>query len=193
MKQTIYYILILLLSNYWCHAQETVDAEAVSLIGGDQNFTTMSVDVLVLALLDVEPDPGATLDIGSAVPPGSLEAGLAPGGGAGTTVNDDLWLNYSYRGATATPARIMVSSNQPVPSGFTIKILITNSGAGGDFTPNPLAEITLSDTEQPITGTFGNGYTADGLLNGYQLQYTVENPSGLSLPAGFEVTYRLDY
>ena len=90
------------------------------------------------------------------------------------------------------PARIYVSTNQPVPVGMAVKVEIITTGIGGDFPKNPrFGQITLSTNEEVIVYDFGSGYTGDGLNNGYQLKYTIENPGGESLPAGFEIIYRI--
>ncbi|MEQ6122529.1 hypothetical protein [Reichenbachiella sp. MALMAid0571] len=192
MKTRLTYIaLVLLVSTSLCQAQETLNANDPNtfIFGGDQKSTSLSVDILPVAIVDVEPDPGSFGSGGGAA--ADMEAGLPVTGGTAGSL-DNLWLNFTHRALNYQPARIYVSTNQPVPAGMTIKVQIISVGAGGDYPKNPnYNQITLSQADQVIVYDFANGYTGDGLNNGYQLSYTIDNPGGASLPAGFEVLYRI--
>jgi hypothetical protein len=45
----------------------------------------------------------------------SLEAGLPATGIGGIATNDNIWLNYTYRGSNFVNAKIYARSNQIVP------------------------------------------------------------------------------
>jgi hypothetical protein len=51
----------------------------------------------------------------------SLEAGLPATGIGGIATNDNIWLNYTYRGSNFVNAKIYARSNQIVPAGIVIK------------------------------------------------------------------------
>ncbi len=189
-KQFIFMTSMFLLGVYSIHAQETLNANDPNsfIFGGDQKSNTLSVDILPVAIVDIEPDPGIVGGGGGF--PGSLEAGLPATGGGG--VPEGLWMNFTYRALNYQPARIYVSTNQPVPAKMTIYVEIISTGAGGDFPKNPrFGKIKLKEKEQVIVDDFANGYTGDGVNNGYELSYTIENPDGVSLPDGFEILYRI--
>lgn len=191
LKNIIYIGLFLISANSFC--QETLNANDPNsfVFGGGQKSNTLSVEILPIAIVDVETDPSNGISFG--VNTSDLEAGLPVlGGGSTSNVNEQLWLNYSFRSENSQAAKIFVASNQPIPTGMVIKVQIINNGFGGDYSVTPNTnEIILSEIEQIIVYDFVNGYTGDGLNNGYQLRYTVENPNGNSLPAGFEIIYRI--
>tara|TARA_R110000764_G_scaffold168121_1_gene255333 strand:+ start:415 stop:996 length:582 start_codon:yes stop_codon:yes gene_type:complete len=183
-------IMVSVISSSLLNAQETLNANDTNsfIFGGDQQTTTLTVEILPIALVDVEPDPST--GISGSADLTSLEAGLPFTGGANDL--DGLWLNFTHRAENFQNAQIYVSTNQPVPNGMSIKVKIINTGVGGDFPQNPTAgQITLSTTEKIIVKNFGNGYTGDGLNNGYQLKYIISNPNAISLPNGFEIIYRI--
>tara|TARA_R110002050_G_scaffold116847_2_gene233397 strand:+ start:48036 stop:48617 length:582 start_codon:yes stop_codon:yes gene_type:complete len=187
-KYSLYIALVLCANALF--AQETLNANDPNtfIFGGDQKSNPLSIEILPIAIVDVEPDPST--GISGSLDPFSLEAGL-PASGA-TDALDGLWLNFTHRALNYQPARIYVSTNQPVPVGMAVKVEIITTGIGGDFPKNPrFGQITLSTNEEVIVYDFGSGYTGDGLNNGYQLKYTIENPGGESLPAGFEIIYRI--
>ncbi|MEQ9440303.1 MAG: hypothetical protein RIG62_14715 [Cyclobacteriaceae bacterium] len=193
MKSLILLLYILLLSSSKGWAQETLDANDPNsfIFGGDQKSNTLSVEILPLAIVDVEPDPSGSLSFGASAD--DMEAGLPPMGGSGTNVNEELWLNFTHRSFNNQPARIYVSTNQVVPVGMTLKIEIIGAGTDGNYPQNPrVGEIILSESEQVIVYDFASGYTGDGQYKGYQLRYTIDNPEGVSLPTGFEVLYRIE-
>ncbi|MEP2279301.1 hypothetical protein [Maribacter sp.] len=192
MKSIIKHIIlmVLVISSCLLNAQETLNANDPNtfIFGGDQKTNTLTVEVLPIAIVDVEPDPG--ISISGSADLTSLEAGL-PFTGTGDNL-DGLWLNFTHRAENFQNARIFVSSNQPVPAGMTINVEIINTGVGGDFPNNPrLGPILIGTNEEIIVNDFANGYTGDGLNNGYQLKYTIENPGAVSLPDGFEIIYRI--
>ncbi|AOW20489.1 hypothetical protein [Urechidicola croceus] len=189
-------LIVLLFNTYLGFTQETLDANNPStfVLGGGQQSQSASINLLPIAIIDVEPDPfgggsGTGVVIG--------EAGLPVTGGTAADL-DNLWINFSHRQENSTPARIFVSTNQPVPAGMTIKVEIQATGPGGGygptdtFPPNPRSgQVTIGMTEQIIVYDFGNGYTGDGVSNGYHIVYTIDNPGSVSLPAGFEVQYEI--
>lgn len=192
MKTFKYILLAIGLTALSGFAQETLDAGDPNtfIFGGDQKTTNFSLDILPLAIIDVEPDPGGP---GPGPGLGPLEAGLPVTGVASNL--DNLWLNFTHRADGIQPGRIYVSTNQPVTVGMVIyvEIELGNYGVDGDFPKNPIiGQVMLSQTEQIIVNDFLNGYTGDGLNNGYHLIYTIDNPSSNSLPAGFEILYRIE-
>jgi len=188
-KQFIFITSMFLLGAYSIQAQETLNANDPNsfIFGGDQKSNSLSVDILPIAIVDIEPDPGIG---GGGGLPGSMEAGLPASAGGG--VPEGLWMNFTHRALNYQPARIYVSTNQPVPAGMTIQVEIISTGTGGNFPKNPrYGKITLGQAEQVIVYDFANGYTGDGVNNGYELSYTIDNPGGVSLPDGFEILYRI--
>ena len=189
-KQFIFITIIFFLGAFSIQAQETLNANDPNsfIFGGDQKSNSISVDILPIAIVDIEPDPG--IGGGGGGLPGSMEAGLPASAGDG--LPEGLWLNFTYRALNYQPARIYVSTNQPVPDGITLSVKIISVGSGGDFPKNPnTAKIILGQAEQVIVYDFGNGYTGDGVNNGYELSYSIKNKGGVALPDGFEILYRI--
>ncbi|HDZ07275.1 hypothetical protein LCGC14_0117680 [marine sediment metagenome] len=183
-------IVVFVISSSLLNAQETLNANDTNtfIFGGDQQTNTLSVELLPIAIVDVEPDPST--GISGSADLTSLEAGL-PFTGAADDL-DGLWLNFTHRAENFQNARIFVSTNQPVPAGMSVNVEIIATGTGGDFPSNPrVGQVNLSTTEEVIVYDFANGYTGDGLNNGYQLKYTIDNPGAVSLPDGFEIIYRI--
>ncbi|WP_405379741.1 hypothetical protein [Maribacter sp. LLG6340-A2] len=183
-------VIVLVCSSNFLGAQETLNANDPNtfIFGGDQQSNTLSVELLPIAIVDVEPDPSTGISGGADL--SSLEAGLPFAGGADNL--DGLWLNFTHRAENFQNARIFVSSNQPVPDGMTITVEIIATGIGGEFPKNPrFGQVTIGPIEEVIVYDFANGYTGDGLSNGYQLKYTIDNPGAVSLPNGFEIVYRI--
>ena len=186
--KNILFILVLLNASL---VMGQPDPDDFGVLGGDQKTTSGTIALSGIAIVDVEPDPGLGLSFG--VSAASLEAGMPAGGGSGDGTNEDLWINFTYRSNGFTNARIYVKTNLPLPSGLTLKVqIISNSDPTNQYPLNPnLSELTLSEAEQVIVYDFGSGYTGDGVNNGYQLRYTMENTSGASLPSGFQVLYEI--
>lgn len=184
-------VCILALLNASLILAQAPDPDDYGVLGGDQKTTSGTISLSGISIVDVEPDPGLGLSFG--VSAASLEAGLPASGGSGDGINEDLWLNFTYRSIGFSPARIYVKTNLPLPSGLTLKVqIISNSDPTNQFPLNPnLSELTLNESEQVIVYDFGSGYTGDGVNNGYQLRYTMENTSGASLPDGFQVVYEI--
>lgn len=183
-------IVVIVIFSSLLNAQETLNANDPNtfIFGGDQKTNTLTVEILPIAIVDVEPDP--SIGISGSADLTSLEAGL-PFTGAANNL-DGLWLNFTHRAENFQNARIFVSTNQPVPDGMTINVEIINTGLGGDFPKNPrFGQILIGTNEEVIVYDFANGYTGDGLNNGYQLKYTIDNPGAVSLPDGFEIIYRI--
>ncbi|NLP59191.1 hypothetical protein [Lutibacter sp. B1] len=195
MKYTFKYLILVVfvITTYNNFAQETINAYDPNsfILGGDQKSVPATVNLLPVAIIDVEPDPfSANTGSGTVI---SAEAGLPVTSGAAADL-DNIWLNFTQRSNNYQPSRIYVSTNQPVPAGMTIKVEIEigNYGVEGDFPANPrYGQITLSQAEEIIVYDFASGYTGDGVNNGYHLIYTIENPGSVSLPDGFEVQYRI--
>lgn len=189
MKSLIYkWSTVLLLFSSSIFAQETINAYDPNsfIFGGDQKSVVASIELQPFGIIDIEPEGEL---IGS-IAGGDMEAGLAVVAGGGLPEN--LWINFSFRAANYQPARIYVSTNQPVPAGMTIKVEIIETGVDGSFPKNPVyGQLILSQTEQRIVHDFANGYTGDGVNKGYKLKYTLENPGSASLPSGFQIIYRI--
>ena len=187
MKRTIHILLILLLSSSMAWAQQTLNANDPNsfIFGGDQKSSGVSIELLPIAIIDIEPETLA----GTGAAGAGTEAGLPPPSGGGADLSN-LWINFTHRAQNFQPARIYVSTNQPVPGGMKIEVQITETGTGGDYPKNPNTNnIKLSQTEQVIVYDFANGYTGDGLNRGYHITYKIKKPK--TLPAGFEVIYRI--
>jgi hypothetical protein len=194
MKKIKYILVTVMALNLnVCLSQQTIDASNVSsfLLGGGQqsNFATLSLQPI--AIIDAEPDPSNTISFGISI--NTLEAGLPATGVGGISTNDNIWLNYTYRGLNLASAKIYVRTNQIVPAGIVIKIqVLAATNIGGSFIANQnINPITLSTAEQVLINDFASGYTGSGLGTGYNLRITVENQSGLSLPSGFEIIYEI--
>ncbi|KYG74925.1 hypothetical protein EV198_0564 [Roseivirga ehrenbergii] len=186
MKRIVIILVIALSSFNAAFGQDVLDVLGVNLLlfGGDRKAISTTVDILPVAILDVEPEDGALLSGGVV----EQEAGMP----VLTGLPENLWINFTYRASNFQPARIYVSTNQPVPAGMVLKVEIVQVGANGSFPNNPRAgEVILSQTEQVIVYDFANGYTGDGVGSGYKLKYTLENPNSQSLPVGFQVIYRI--
>lgn len=194
MKNLKYLFLAFVLNCTSGFAQETLNTEDPNsfIFGGDQNSNTASIQLLAVSLVDVEPDPGNSIDFG--INASDLEAGLPVIGstGSGSSINENLWLNFTYRARNYANATIHVYANQSVPQGIILKIQVIGTGGGGDYPKNPNYNlITLSEFDQVIVYDFASGYTDDGENNGFQLRYTLENTGGASLPPGFEIIYEI--
>jgi hypothetical protein len=194
MKNTDYILAALFtLCFAVCGAQEILNVTISSnfIFGGGQqsNFATLSLQPI--AILDAEPDPSNTISFG--LNSTTLEAGLPATGVGGIATNENIWLNYTYRGVNFANAKIYVRTNQIIPAGIVIKIqVIAATSIGGSYIPNQNSSpITLSSAEQILINSFASGYTGNGLGTGYNLRITVENQSGLSLPSGFEIIYEI--
>jgi hypothetical protein len=88
-----------------------------------------------IAIIDAEPDPSNTVSFG--ISTSSLEAGLPATGIGGIATNDNIWLNYTYRGSNFVNAKIYARSNQIVPAGIVIKIqVIAATNIGGSYNAN---------------------------------------------------------
>lgn len=190
MKKLVYiWSAALLLFSSPIVAQETINANDPNsfIFGGDQKIVVASMELQPFGIIDIEPEGEL---IGGAAG-GELEAGLAVAAGGGG-LPENLWINFTFRAANFQPARIYVSTNMPLPDGMTLKVKIVETVVGGSFPVNPKSgPTTLSQTEQIIVYDFSNGYTGDGVNNGYRLQYTLKNQNGASFPPGFQVIYRI--
>jgi hypothetical protein len=176
-----------------CGAQEILNVTISSnfIFGGGQSSNFATLNLRPIAIIDAEPDPSNTVSFG--ISTSSLEAGLPATGIGGIATNDNIWLNYTYRGSNFVNAKIYARSNQIVPAGIVIKIqVIAATNIGGSYNANQnINPITLSNAEQILINDFASGYTGNGLGTGYNLRITVENHSGLSLPSGFEIIYEI--
>jgi hypothetical protein len=193
MKTLISSLTILIATIQLVVAQPTLNANDVStfVLGGGQVSNNMSVRILPMAIIDAEPDPGARVEFGGDV--SQLEAGIPPAGTTWGNVDESIWLNFTYRKLEGQKGRILVASNMPVPAGMEVHIEVIATGAGSNFAKDAgLKKVVLSETQDDLINGIRNGHTGDGLNNGYQLRYTVQNPSMLSLPAGFEITYTIE-
>lgn len=194
MKKIKYTLVILFaLNGIMCLAQETINAADPNtfLFGGGQGSNFAVLDLQPIAIIDAEPDPSNSLNFG--ISTSSLEAGLPVTGAGGSSINEDTWLNFTYRALNNAKARVFVYTNQAVPTDIVIKIqIIATANVGGVYNPNQNTNpITISNFEQILVYDFDSGYTGDGLGTGYQIRCTIENPNGVSLPPGFEIIYEI--
>lgn len=196
MKKTlkISILILVLLNTIANYSQETLNTNDINayILGGDQNSNIATIDLQTLQLIDIESDPDNTIDFNSGLT--DLEAGLPAMAASndGVGINEDLWLNYSYRSLNNTINSIYVSTSHPVPNGVSLKVKIISVGLAGNFNKNPtMKSLKLNDVPKLLVGDISSGYTADGDFNGYQLQYSIENKSGKSLPTGFEILYEM--
>ncbi|MGO4819846.1 MULTISPECIES: hypothetical protein [unclassified Flavobacterium] len=194
MKKIKYLLVILFaLNGIMCLAQETINAYDPNtfLFGGGQGSNFAVLDLQTIAIIDAEPDPSNSISFG--ISTSNMEAGLPVTGAGGNSINEDTWLNFTYRALNYANARIFVYTNQAVPAGMAIKIqIIARANVGGVYNANPNTNpITLSNFEQVLVYDFASGYTGDGLGTGYQVRCTIENPNGVSLSTGFEIIYEI--
>tara|TARA_R110001592_G_scaffold292341_1_gene561778 strand:+ start:1647 stop:2165 length:519 start_codon:yes stop_codon:yes gene_type:complete len=168
-------------------AQETLNADDPNtfIFGGDQKSSGASIELLPIAIIDIEPETLAGAGGGAGA---GTEAGLPPPSG-GVADLSDLWLNYTYRSENGQPAQIFVSTNQPIPGGMRIEVEIKEFGAGGDYSKTNKDIVKLSESEKVVVSDFPSGYTGDGLNRGYHITYKIKNAK--TLPAGFEIVYRI--
>ncbi|MBN7817694.1 hypothetical protein [Algoriphagus pacificus] len=170
-------------------AQDVLDVSGINLLlfGGDQKSISLTVDIQPLAIVDFEPEGQLISGSGET----TVEAGM-PATTLGGGLPDNLWLNFTHRAINYQPARIYVSANMPLPDNIIVRAEIIETGIGGDFTANPrVGHVDLSQSEQIIVYDFGNGYTGDGLGNGYRINYTVLNPNNEPFPTGYQSIYRI--
>lgn len=188
------FLLVIVFSSMYSFGQETLDASDPNsfIFGGDQGFHFLTMNLLDINLIDVEPEFNNAVSF--AIDPSTLEAGEPIFSGAGGAINEDLWLNITSRTNGVATYNAFVSSNQPVPAGFELKVEILNaqSVGGTGITGNAvLGEIIISDTPAVIITGIEKGYTDDGVNKGFQLRYVINNSGGGSLPVGFEIVYEL--
>ncbi|SHJ84431.1 hypothetical protein SAMN04487911_1449 [Arenibacter nanhaiticus] len=176
------------------YGQETLDTYNPNNYtnGGDKKYTTAQISLQPIALIDVEPDMDNTVNFG--IPEGGMEAGLPVSFNSvfEEATNNRLWLNFTYRAINNSNASIIVRTNQPVPKHIKIDVEIINTSDTGDFPKNPRRnKFKIDEKSQTIVWDFGNGYTGDGVNNGYQLEYTLHNKKGKSLPQDFRIIYEI--
>lgn len=186
--------ILILIFSFFGYSQETIDATDPStfIIGGDQGYHFLSMNLLEVHIIDVEPEFNNAISV--SVDPNTLEAGEPALGGSGSAVNEDLWINITNRTTGADLYSAVVYTNQAVPSGFEIKVEVLNTtsvdGEGATGTAVS-GELVLSETPTTVITDIGRGYTNDGVNKGYQLRYTISNTGGGDLPVGFEIVYEL--
>jgi len=160
--------------------------------GGDKKSITAQISLQPIALVDVEPDPDNTINFG--VPEGGLEAGLPVSFSSvfEEATNNRLWLNFTYRAINNEKGSIVVRTNPDVPKGMKIDVEIISTSNTGDFPKNPRRnKFMIDDKNRTIVWDFDSGYTGDGVNNGYQLEYTLHNKKGASLPPDFRIIYEI--
>jgi len=183
----------IMMTTFSILSQETLASDPNAfLIGGDQGQNTASLTLLPIAIVDVEPDPNNTILFGGVGV--EFEAGLPVGSGSLNGTNEDLWLNFTHRADNFQLKSIYVRSNLPLPAGIDISIQIIDTvNSQGVFIANPnTMPVLLTNVNQLIVFDFGSGYSGDGIGNGYQLRYTLNNPEGKTLPDGFEIIYTIE-
>ncbi|WP_339919831.1 hypothetical protein [uncultured Flavobacterium sp.] len=191
----ILFLTLITFTSAITYGQETLDAGSVNSfdLGGDQNSNIGTINLLSFGIIDIEPDPNNSIDFSAQFT--DLEAGLpatAPTND-GVSVNEELWLNYTYRESDDFNSEIVVYTNQPVPNGIVITLTIVSISAGGNFEQKPEDKnpIILSEIEAPLVLKLKSGYTEDGKFSGYQLRYSIGNNNSINLPPGFEVIYEI--
>jgi len=140
---------------------------------------TITISVPEVALVDIEPAATKNITLGFTAP---TEAGnpVIP-----NTSNTTLWLNYSSIKSVADPTRnVSVSVNAIIP-GIDIQVTAAAAtGSGGGTLGTPVAQLTLSATDQTIISGIGSAYTGNGANNGHNLTYALTAGSG---PGGVAV------
>jgi hypothetical protein len=97
-----------------CGAQEILNVTISSnFIFEEGKVLTLPLNLRPIAIIDAEPDPSNTIKFWNF--DSSLEAGLPATGIGGIATNDNIWLNYTYRGSNFVNAKIYARSNQIVP------------------------------------------------------------------------------
>ncbi|MCT4700001.1 hypothetical protein [Tenacibaculum haliotis] len=117
-----------------------------------------------------------------------IEAGLAFSGGGNT-----MWVNYTYRqnGNSPSTASIDVEVSGLDPSvTFTLVPMLKAGTATGTM---------ISGNQVLSNGTFSNfitgiteGFSGDGIGNGFQVSYLIDNPNNADL-SGITVAYIIKY
>ena len=117
-----------------------------------------------------------------------IEAGLAFSGGSNT-----MWVNYTYRQNGNAPGTasidVEVSGLDPSVTFTLVPLLKAGTATGTMMSGNQvLTNGTLSNF---ITG-INEGFSGDGIGNGFQVSYLIDNPNNLDL-SGITVTYTINY
>lgn len=137
----------------------------------------VTINIPEVALLDIEPN-GSTITLGPVAP---TEEG-DPIDFSGATDNT-LWMNYSsIVGSTTDPDRDVTVqiTNGVVPGGMLLKVNAAGDANNGEGTVGtPTGTVTLSGTAQNIIEGVGSCYTNDGINNGHQLTYVLEQDGAL--------------
>lgn len=152
--------------------------------------TGLVIVPVVVQNVDVDID-FAILDFNETVVSGGasfIEAGLAFSGGGNT-----MWVNYTYR------------RNGNSPGTASIDVEVSGLDASVTFTLVPMLKAgtatgTMMSGNQVLTnGTFSNfitgineGFSGDGIGNGFQVSYLIDNPNNEDL-SGITVTYIIKY
>ncbi len=186
--------LLLVGITMFAQGDDTFDASSVSgvLNSEQQTVVPLAINLLDFAILDVEPDPGARVDMGGI--PSSLEAGMAISSGFGSNglVDESLYLNFSARG-NGQQYVVRAYANMPIPDEVQITVVpipeITGNGEVGTAVSDPVVLGTFGSEEVIITG-IGSGYTGNG-YTGYKLRYEVIASGGVSLDPSFEIIYEI--
>lgn len=195
MVKWIVCLLLLLVGTIMCaQGDDTFDASSVSgvLNSEQQAVVPLVINLLDFAILDVEPDPGARVEIGGI--PSSLEAGMAisSGFGANGLVDESLYLNFTARG-NGQQYMVRAYANMPIPEEVQITVVpipeITGNGAVGSAVSDPVVLGAFGSEEIIITG-IGSGYTGNG-YEGYKLRYEVIAAGDVSLDPSFEIIYEI--
>ena len=119
-----------------------------------------------------------------------IEAGLAFSGGSNT-----MWVNYTYRqngnapGTDTASIDVEVSGLDPSVTFTLVPLLKAGTATGTMMSGNQvLTNGTLSNF---ITG-INEGFSGDGIGNGFQVSYLIDNPNNIDL-SGITVTYTINY
>lgn len=119
-----------------------------------------------------------------------IEAGLAFSGGSNT-----MWVNYTYRqngnapGTDTASIDVEVSGLDPSVTFTLVPLLKAGTATGTMMSGNQvLTNGTLSNF---ITG-INEGFSGDGIGNGFQVSYLIDNPNNVDL-SGITVTYTINY
>ncbi|WP_205748212.1 hypothetical protein [Dyadobacter bucti] len=152
----------------------------------------ITVEVPVVALLDLETSSGSENFTAAFTQPTPLEAGeklTAP------TDNATLWLNYSSIQTASTPKHVDVSASAVIP-GINVHVVAGTSATGFGTKGTPTAGFNLTTSAQSLITGIGSAYTVNGPNNGHLLTYsfTALDANYANLRSGsttIDVTYTL--
>lgn len=168
-----YLFVLLLLSTYKGFSQTTVTTNA-------------SINLPLVALMDVEPAGSIALDFAGPTEAGSILSSSA--------TNSTKWINISSAVTTGLTRRITAQVSGTVPTGVRLKLSIASAISGAGTRGTPVAPIFLTTTAQTIINTIGGAYTTSGSGVGFNLTYSLDIQTYSLLKSGlssFSIIYTL--